>query len=420
MCIRDRPGSVRYGDARNKLSNNVSAETPKKYLDNSGFHHSATLAGLQHDTTYYYQAGSEDSGWGTVNSFKTAPSDASKKVVMSIYGDLGFEGSNTRPLRLPAVDGLKSNWSAAVTRERLEMLKDSIDLVWHLGDIGYADDGFASSPLAFSYEDIYNQWMNWMQNISATKPYMVTPGNHETECHSPTCLASAKGKTLSNFSAFNTRWQMPFEQSGSTSNMWYSYDFGPVHIVSIDSETDFDGNHGAKDRLYDAGGFGVSGEQEAWIRADLAAAHEGRVSGKTGIKWILVGGHRPIGDLAQFHKDVFKEYGVDMYFAGHSHSYSRSSDVNGTMLVVVGGAGCDEMAQEPKTGFSAQEMSTLDDTRQGAWWQPGYNVPLGTEEFSSARYATGVLTADQTSLQWQLIDSEDGEVLDHQELKSKY
>ena len=73
-------------------------------------------------------------------------------------------------------DGLVRNWTAQVTRDWLEAHKAEYDMVWHLGDLGYADDGFASSPISFAYEHIYDGWMNWMQTITSTKPYMVSPG----------------------------------------------------------------------------------------------------------------------------------------------------------------------------------------------------------------------------------------------------
>ena len=58
--------------------------------------------------------------------------------------------------------------------------------------------------------------------MTTTKAYMVAPGNHESECHSPDCLADAKLKVaLSNFSAYIKRWKMPYEESGSPCNMWY-------------------------------------------------------------------------------------------------------------------------------------------------------------------------------------------------------
>ena len=52
---------------------------------------------------------------------------------MSVYGDLGFEDSARRPLRLPPVSGLVRNWTAQVTRDWLEANKEQYQLVWHLG-----------------------------------------------------------------------------------------------------------------------------------------------------------------------------------------------------------------------------------------------------------------------------------------------
>lgn len=53
-------------------------------------------------------------------------------------------------------------------------------MVWHVGDVGYADDAVFHSiktALQFEYEGAYNGYMNWMQNITATMPYHVLPGD---------------------------------------------------------------------------------------------------------------------------------------------------------------------------------------------------------------------------------------------------
>ena len=70
---------------------------------------------------------------------------------------LPFRDSKQRPMKL-AVDGLKKTWDATKTRVWLEAAKNKgmYTSLWHLGDIGYADDAYAHDPLHFSYETAYN------------------------------------------------------------------------------------------------------------------------------------------------------------------------------------------------------------------------------------------------------------------------
>ena len=302
---------------------------------------------------------------------------------------------------LLTVDGLHKVWSATYTREKLEELKDSkaIDFVWHLGDIGYIDDSFSHTGevVHFSYEQTYDDYMVWMQNITATMPYMVLPGNHESGCHSPACVTQylKYGRHLMNFTAYNERWHMPSKESEGSkdTSMWYSFNYGPVHFISINCETDWPG---AEEEFYDdsgikylkAGGFGVEGEFMKWLEADLAKADSERKDG--GRPWIVVGGHRPYNTAFPLAGDLFTKYNVDLYFAGHSHSYSRTLS-DGMPWIVAGGAGCEEM------GPPSSELLF---------------GPDGVETFSSDRYSTGVLEASPTELYWKLIDSEDGSTLD--------
>jgi hypothetical protein len=58
----------------------------------------------------------------------------------------------------------------------------------------------------------------------------------------PACLAdSNKRDKLSNFSAYNARFRMPSLESSGTLNMHFSFNFGPVHFISIDTETGYPG-----------------------------------------------------------------------------------------------------------------------------------------------------------------------------------
>ena len=98
--------------------------------------------------------------------------------------------------------------------------------------------------------------------------------------------------------------------------------------------------HGDSGKL-PAGGFGEPGEYLAWLERDLAQAATERAVRP----FMIAGGHRPFEELVGSHGALFAKYGVDMYLAGHSHAYlRRQTPRNGTTYIVVGGAGCDEMA----------------------------------------------------------------------------
>ena len=76
---------------------------------------------------------------------------------------------------------------------------------------------------------------------------------------------------------------MPYEESGASgSSMWYSFNYGNVHFVSFDTETDYanapEETHGDSG-LLPAGGFAPSGAQVAWLEADLAKVGGGGAVG---------------------------------------------------------------------------------------------------------------------------------------------
>jgi hypothetical protein len=138
--------------------------------------------------------------------------------------------------------------------------------------------------------------------------------------------------------------------------MWYSFDYGPVHFVALNTETDFPGapeEHfgDCTSCRFPAGSFGQSGEYLTWLEADLKAAHANRDE----VPWIVTFGHRPfvVDDgmacfepvLCQSTQDLIDKY-ADVYIAGHIHYYSRLIPLPGQKRkaahLVSGGAGNDE------------------------------------------------------------------------------
>lgn len=313
--------SVEFGTAAGQLTSTVECRT-SSYNDQVGsvaditvtptFNHVAQLTDLAPNTQYFYQCvhGNQRS---EVLSFTSAPVTDSRTKV-AIFGDMGLYESQR-------------------TMDLLENVHSDVDLYFHIGDISYADNWLLHNLVTFGYETVWNTFMNVIQRLAATKPYMVLPGNHETECHEAfTCLKNQKLKeAFVNYTAFNHRFHMPSASSGGAANMWYSFNHGLVHFVSIDTETDFDGAPNNNFTGLPVGGFG---DQVAWLERDLKTAQANREQQP----WIIVLGHRPIytvsdGDggrrkmakiLQSWLEPLFDKYEVNMYFSGHQHHYERT------------------------------------------------------------------------------------------------
>lgn len=154
-------------------------------------------------------------------------------------------------------------------------------------------------------------WDNFgrlVEPLARQRPWMVTQGNHEVEkiplVHSHP------------FTAYNARWRMPFEESGSDSNLYYSFDAagGGVHVVMLGSYAD----------------FGRDSMQCKWLQDDLRKVDRGRTP------WVVVVIHAPWYNSNSAHqgesesddmKAAMEEliYGarVDVVLAGHVHAYER-------------------------------------------------------------------------------------------------
>lgn len=66
----------------------------------------------------------------------------------------------------------------------------------------------------------------------------------------------------------------PWLESDARSNMWYSFNYGPIHIVSIDTETNYPDSANDEHTGLSNGNF--TGNQLAWLEQDLAKANASR------------------------------------------------------------------------------------------------------------------------------------------------
>ena len=430
----------------------------------SGYYHHAEMAALRPDTDMEYRVGSDssasaDDGWTAWLPFRSARAAADHSGMSMIFtGDFGFGGAGP-----PANEGqcTADAWAALAAGGGSSGGggaggRRAPDLVWVSGDIAYANMHGAKD-----FEATWDDWFERLQPTFSRIPAMVSPGNHET--YVPGIIGAGGGSSSStttstsiststtgvvappdgwltpgaaafdadaleagadtswNFTAFDARFRMPSGRgSGGARSMWYSVDVGGVHIVSIDTETDFPGAAEAF--------MSGWGDQLAWLRADLAAF---RASSPDG--WLVAIGHKPmyssapgyVGSaetlnlLATF-EPLFAEHGVDLYLAGHQHGYERSAPVvrqqpappsaagtrgNGTVHIVaaVPGGGCGITADWANaSNFTVSQWPT-----DGSPWNDRHD---GAEEEASLGY--GLLDATPTELRWRFVLSASGRLVD--------
>jgi len=130
---------------------------------------------------------------------------------------------------------------------------------------------------------------------------------------------------------------MPSVESGAgnVNGMWSSFDFGLLHLVLLNTETDFVDSPEGSGTSFNAGPFGGPGTENpsllSWLAQDLSNANANRLT----VPWVVVLGHRPlyasINDdaftdspaLRRAFEPLFLEYKVDAYISGHVHYYER-------------------------------------------------------------------------------------------------
>jgi hypothetical protein len=326
---------LKYGLDFNNL--NISIQ-PKsiQYIENS-IHYHAITEELNPFTKYYFQIYDDSYIENKENkyTFISNPVTNSSNLRIAIYGDMGVKNSN----------------------KTMEKLKNrNINMFLHIGDISYADDkGFEFGKNNY-YESTYDSFLNSVSIFSKNSPYMVCPGNHDITCHSITDIGCPKN--LRNFTAFNSRFKMPSDTSNGVENMWYSFDYGPIHFVSINTESDYPNSPINPNTFIGSGAGGNFGNQLKWLENDLEKANNNRIN----IPWIILYGHRPMYDKILFDwplnakknfkksfENIFIKYKIDIYFAGHIHAYERNSQIvngkrddNGPYHITIGSPGCEE------------------------------------------------------------------------------
>ncbi|GAV66095.1 Metallophos domain-containing protein/Metallophos_C domain-containing protein, partial [Cephalotus follicularis] len=296
--------------------------------------HHVKIGPLEASTTYYYRCG----GHGPEFSFKTPP--PALPIEFAVVGDLG-----------------ETEWTKSTLTH---VDSKDYDLFLLPGDLSYAD----------TQQSRWDSFGRLVQPYASRRPWMVTEGNHEVESFFPILFPKA-------FTAYNARWKMPHEESGSTSNLYYSFEVAGSHIVMLGSYTDFD----------------ADSDQYKWLQADLENVDRKKTP------WIIVVLHAPWYNTNTAHQGegesmrkamerLLYKARVDVVFAGHVHAYERftrifdnKADPCGPVYITIGDGGNREglalryknpasaltLYREPSFGHG--RLRLLDETRAYWSWQ---------------------------------------------------
>lgn len=328
----------------------------------TGWIHTATLKGLKGNTAYTYRYGNGDAaaGWAT---FWTEP-DPSQEWKVIAYGDMGISGN---PEASVYVAGQNRLWDGAVHSVRNDVLARNPSLVVHFGDISYA------RSVGFMWDLFGTQ----MEPLARTRPYMVSLGNHEYDHrkfsdNDPSSAGDGFHPEWGNYNSDDShgecgvpvvkRWPNPPPTGFGI--FWYSFDYANTHWVMLSSEHN----------------FAVGAPQHDWLARDLKKVDRKRTP------WVIVTAHRPaynsedyLGDwnvavnMAANFDPLLTLYNVDLFLAGHYHSYLRTCPVANMICqpgrapvhITVGSAGIDldHVALKPEgdtwTVRSIQTWGTL-------------------------------------------------------------
>ncbi|GAA5846160.1 hypothetical protein JCM11251_002289, partial [Rhodosporidiobolus azoricus] len=267
--------TVRYGYAPDKLEFTASTNLSSTYERSRTWNNEVKLHNLKPATTYYYQVSYTNIGnsaYLPTFKFETAAAPGTDEPLrIAVVGDLGLMGEDGLSTRYGPFGGIEHavlEVNETNTIQSMLALKDTYDFIMHPGDVGYADyflresvqgyfgtDNSSTQPtremVAEKYESLSEQFFDQMRPITAEKPWMVCPGNHEANCDNGGYTDKRANITYTddyclpgqtNFTWFLEHFRMPSYESGGRGAMWYSYDNGLAHFVSLNTETDLGGD----------------------------------------------------------------------------------------------------------------------------------------------------------------------------------
>jgi hypothetical protein len=267
--------------------------------------HILQLTGLQANTRYSYTVGTDTKTLvsGKDYYFTTAPDLATNRPInIWAMGDFG-DNSNQ----------IYTKNQTAVKEQYLKNKANNTDLWLWLGDNAYCCG--TDTEYQKQIFDFYGS------NILGNTAFFPVPGNHEY-------YETATGQTdrkINYFDVISVPTQGEMGGIASNTKAYYSYNYGNIHFVALDSY----GLDEGKYRFYEP-----ASSQYQWLLKDLANNQS---------LWTIIYFHHPPYTKRSHDSDaeielrltrenlvpIFDKYKVDLVLNGHSHVYERSYLIKG-------------------------------------------------------------------------------------------
>ncbi|VAW23779.1 hypothetical protein MNBD_BACTEROID01-524 [hydrothermal vent metagenome] len=288
-------GKVFWGSTVGNYPNSTPSVT---FKDNNGVYvHTATISGLTAGETVYYYV--EDGANGNIGENDDT------------YHATSAPASGT-PFRLIVYSDSQASWKKITHHGQVisAMIPHNPDVILNCGDLAY--DGLLSY-----FNDNFFSNAAPIQKNTAIYP---APGNHDVRV-----LAANR----TNWDADIKNWRDLFDLPKNTKNNtedYYYFDYADVRFIALNSVTT-NYNNG---NVY----YNTTRNQlmKDWLRETLAATTQ---------TWKIVYFHHQA--FTDFVSDqgwdaLFEQYGVQMVFFGHGHTYYPTHK-NGVMYTMNGGGG---------------------------------------------------------------------------------
>ena len=278
------PCTLKWGLNKNDYSQSIT--TTENSSDSLEHIHSHIIAGLIPGLKYHYQI--EENEMKHTGSFLTPPSGDTKTISSYSFGD-----------SRSAIQSLDSITAGILQDISMDTLSQTFIL--HTG-------GWTTSGSEDDWQnEFFNRWYFNNLKLQSRLLFKGVRGSHES-FFDPDASVYRK--------------YFKYNYVNPDSGLYYSFDYGPVHISIVDQFIPYD----------------TTSVQYSWLVSDLASTQK---------EWKIIafhepgysdGGHPNNLDVQRIIQPLCKEHNVKLVLAGHNHYYSHN-EIDSTHHLTLGGGG---------------------------------------------------------------------------------